>query len=153
MTFNHEGSLLAAGDQQGNIRLWNTSDYSLENTLEGHSARVHELKFSNNDKMLASASFDRTVQMWFTDKLNEQPTVYNDHSDWVWTLAFSPDNKNIVVGCVDNLIRLYPINSEEIARQLCEKLDRNMTESEWDRYVATDIDRRKTCENLPLDNE
>ncbi|QNL22466.1 hypothetical protein HZR84_11110 [Hyphobacterium sp. CCMP332] len=153
LTFNHEGTLLAAGDQQGNIRLWNTSDYSLENTLEGHSARVHELKFSNNDEMLASASFDRTVQMWFTDKLNEQPTVYSDHSDWVWTLAFSPDNKNIVVGCVDNLIRLYPINSEEIANQLCEKLDRNMTESEWDRYVATDIDRRKTCENLPLDNE
>lgn len=151
LNFNNAGTMLAAGDQQGNIRIWNTSDFSLVNTLEGHSARVHEILFSPNDSLLASASFDRTVQMWHTSSLNEQPTVLNDHNDWVWTLAFSPDNENIIVGCVDNLIRIYPTDAEVIADQICGKLDRNFSESEWNRFVASDIDREKTCENIPLD--
>jgi WD40 repeat protein/energy-coupling factor transporter ATP-binding protein EcfA2 len=151
LNFNNSGTLLAAGDQQGNIRIWNTSEYELVNTLEGHSARVHEIRFSPNDSLLASASFDRTVQMWHTASLNEQPTVLNDHNDWVWTLAFSPDNENIIVGCVDNLIRIYPTDAEVIADQICGKLNRNMSQSEWNRFVASDIDREKTCENIPLD--
>ncbi len=153
ITFNNAGTMLVIGDQQGNIKVWDTKNYTLLTTLEGHTARVHELKFSRDDKMLASASFDRTVQMWLTDKLNEQPTVYTDQSDWVWTLEFSPDGSELVVGCVDNLIRIYPTKSQDIANEMCSKIDRNMTQLEWDRFVASDIEREKTCQNLPLDNE
>lgn len=153
ITFNNKGNLLAAGDQQGNIRVWETEQFELINTLEGHSARVHELRFSPNDKMLASASFDRTAQVWYTDKLNEQPTVLNDHEDWVWTVAFSPDNEKIIVGCVDNLLRVYPTRSKVMAEEICSMLDRNMTQNEWNRFVASDIERVQTCKNIPLDNE
>jgi WD40 repeat protein len=153
LAFSPDNKSLSAGDQQGNVRIWDVNTLKLTYTLEGHSARVHELKYSPDGKMLASASFDRTVQIWRTNNFNNQPVILNDHSDWVWTLAFTPDNENIIAGCVDNLIRIYPTSTDKIAQQICSLIDRNMSTSEWERFVAEDIEYEKTCKDLPAGNE
>jgi WD40 repeat protein len=39
-------------------------------TLEGHKNTVYGLAFTKDDRLLASAGYDRTIRVW---ELNEQP--------------------------------------------------------------------------------
>ena len=81
--------------------------------------------------------------------MNDQPIVLEDHSSWVWAMAFSPDSKYLISGCVDRLIRKYPTHAYEMAQEMCSKVSRNISKKEWDAYVGEDIPYRKTCAELP----
>jgi hypothetical protein len=117
--------------------------------LSGHDARINDLKFSPDDSRLASASYDGKIQLWDTQNLNDQPIVLEDHSSWVWSMAFSPDNKYLISGCVDRLIRKYPTHAYEMATDMCQRVTRNISQREWDAFVGPDIPYRKTCSDLP----
>ncbi|MDB4835566.1 hypothetical protein OAH12_03150, partial [Cyclobacteriaceae bacterium] len=99
--------------------------------------------------MLAAASSDKSVQVWHTNKFNDEPLKLNDHEWWVFAIAFSPDNLDLISGCSDKLIRKWPLDTDHMAEQISTRLDRNMSKKEWDRYVAEDIDYEKTVEEFP----
>lgn len=150
LTFSNDGSLIATGDLQGNVKIWNLASKELLNTLSGHNARVNEIKFSPNDKMLASASYDHSIHLWSMTDLNEAPIILKDQTDWVMSMAFSPDGETLIAGCKDNLIRVYPTKSSTMADQICSKISRNMSQKEWNTYVGQDIPYEKTCSSLPV---
>lgn len=148
--FSHDGNYVVAGDKNGYVKVWDTKTKNLITVLEGQNARINQLIFSDDDKMLAAASSDKTVQVWHMDKLNDQPLALSDHEWWVFTIAFSPDNKNLISGCSDNLIRKWPLNTQKMADEIHDEMTRNMSEKEWHRYVAEDITYEKTIESLPV---
>ena len=121
---------------------------SVTRTLEGHNARINDIKFSPDGSQIASASFDGSVQLWNTENFNLQPIILNDHDSWVQTIAFSPDGNKLIAGCRDNLVRIWPTTAELMAQQICPKLYRNMDQEEWNRFVAEDIEYEYTCEGL-----
>ncbi len=149
VAFSPDGQWLASGDLQGTIRIWDVKTGKVIIVLGGHGARVHDLEFSPNGKLLASASFDGTVQVFQTGNYNKSPLVLRDHDTWVWSVAFSPESDKLYAACVDNLIRVWPTDPDQMAQNLCDRIDRNMAFSEWQRYVAEDIAYRKTCNELP----
>ncbi len=148
--FNNSGTLLATGDLAGNVRVWEVGSWDLLETLEGHSARVHDIQFSSDDKFMATGSFDKSILLWFTDDFTKSPAVLDDQDSWVWSLGFTPDSKKIFAGCVNNLIREYPLEMDKLSGGICGKIDRNMSQKEWKRFVAKDIPAAKTCENYPI---
>jgi WD40 repeat protein len=152
IAYNHRGDILAVshakGDEDVEIRIWDTSDYSLDHILTGHEARIDKLKFSRDDKLLASASHDGTVRLWVMDKLNNLPVVLNDHEGWVISIDFSPDGQYIITGTSIDQVRIWPTSPDMLAENFCNKLNRNMTENEWEQYVADDIDYIATCTGL-----
>jgi WD40 repeat protein/energy-coupling factor transporter ATP-binding protein EcfA2 len=145
------GKFMVAGDDKGTVKLWKieNASFQLIANLTGHRARINDLKFSNKNDILASASFDGTVRIWNLANLDDQPIVLRDHNSWVWSVAFSQDDSHIIAGCVDNLIRIYPTDISEMANKVCTKLNRNMTPDEWNQFVARDILYRETCNGLP----
>lgn len=147
--FNNAGTLLATGDIQGSVVIWDLHTRQKLITLTGHDARINDIQFSDDDKMMATASYDGKVQLWETTNFNAQPIVLSDHTSWVWTIAFNPNGNELISGCVDNLIRMYPTQSVAMADQMCTRINRNMSRREWDRFVGKDIDYKKTCEELP----
>jgi U3 small nucleolar RNA-associated protein 13 len=56
--------LIASASQDKTIKIWNSQDLMLNQTLAGHKKGVWDCAFSPVDKMLVSASGDKTVKVW-----------------------------------------------------------------------------------------
>lgn len=149
--FNHAGNILISGDQDGNVKLWNWKDMELIKSLRGHTARIVDIKFSPDDKQIATASTDGTIQIWEADDLESLPVVFRDSEGYVLTVAFSPDGKKLVAGSnKEDLLIARPTRSEFMAGDICTQLNRNFTPDEWNVYVGNDIDYEETCKNITL---
>jgi WD40 repeat protein len=148
VAFSHSGKMLATGDLQGNLKYWNVARKSMIANVHGHSARITDLKFSPNDELLASSSFDATVQLWLTNDYATPPVKLQGRNSWVLSIAFSPAGDKIISGCSKGgSLLVDPTLARAMAGMFCSKLNRNMTQNEWDAYVGKDIPYEKTCGN------
>ena len=158
ITFNHDGTLLAFGDDSGIVTMW---DMEIGKTyripLTGFSAAITDVEFSPNSRLIAASSRDRTVRFWDLEENNiyDLPTVLDDHGDWVWDISFNPNGEYIVSACKDGIIREFPLKSDEMIQQINAGLGikHNMTQTQWNQYVDTDIPYEYTIEGLPHGDE
>ncbi|MCK4751647.1 MAG: hypothetical protein KAT15_31535, partial [Bacteroidales bacterium] len=150
LDFGEENKLLASGDLQGNVLVWDFMSRSILNNLRGHRARVTQLKFSPNGGILASASNDGSVRMWETADLNTQPIVLTANAGFVFCIAFSPNGEHVLTGSTDeDRLVLSPTRTETMIENICNSVDRNFTEEEWNTYIGTDIPYEQTCKAKP----
>ena len=142
VAFSPDGQWLVAGDVSGQVSRWIINDIAnpvLQSPpLIGHSTRVNEIRFSPDGKLLATASFDRTVRVWNWEKQKNLPIILKDHDTWVVTFAFSKDSKKIVTGCKDGVLKVWDtrigtmfdkIKDEQMALGL-------LTDDQWTTYVG-----------------
>lgn len=160
VAFTPAGNEVIVGDQTGELRIVNNG--LTRRILSGHTSQIEQIKFSHSGKFMATSSFDRTLRLWNMDKLKEQPQVMSNN-DWVWSMAFSPDDEQIMAGMHSNTqgvreadndytIHAFPTKIPTMAGELCGKVKRNMSKDEWDLFVAEDLPREITCPNLPANN-
>jgi len=143
---NSDGSLVATGDKQGNVKIWNVKFGEVISYLRGHTARVNDLQFSVSDEFLASASMDGRVQVWSTGDWNIQPFVIDDTDNFVFSVAFDNAGYKIIAGSSgEKSLTVRPTQVDEFASLFCSNLDRNMTKAEWDVYIGEDINYEQTC--------
>jgi WD40 repeat protein len=116
---------------------------------------VNQMAFNNAGNRLATASFDHTVRIWSLNHPYKQPILLEDHDDWVWSVEFSQNDRYLLAGCRDNLIRTWLLNIDKMAAMICndDKINRNFTQEEWDKYVAEDIDYECTCNKNALNKQ
>ncbi len=156
LTFAPDGQQLVAGDRNGQLFL--ISNGIVARDLPGHSSQIEDIRFNHAGNFFASASKDYSVRLWNFRQLNQQPVILKDH-DWAWSVAFTPDDSQLMVGInsvretarltTDQTIHAYPTNFEAMKDILCSKTSRNMTKEEWEAEVAEDLPYEKTCENYP----
>jgi WD40 repeat protein len=70
------------------------------------------------------------------------------HQNWVLGVAFSPDGNRVVSGSGDTTLRLWP--AVVSPGDICDKLTTNISHSEWNEWVAPDIDYTEVCPGLPV---
>ena len=151
VVFSNNGQFIAIGDENGDLRLWDTKTKSIVEELKGHKARVNSIAFTGDDKLLGSASYDGTIQLWVMDKLGELPIVLKDNGSYIWDIAFTPDNKHLIAGGNNGETRVWPTDASDMASELCKRLERNMSQDEWQRYIGTAVEFRNTCKSLLLE--
>lgn len=150
--YSPNDKLLIIGDEKGIVRVWDVVQQKFTKEFTGHKGRVSDIEFSPDGKLMATASFDKTIRMYVLSNLDELPIKMTDNDAYVWDLVFTPDSDYILAACGDGEIRKWPTNPALMADDMCELLKRNLTDEEWKTYVGNDIPFENTCINLLLDD-
>lgn len=88
----------------------NDSNLSLNatNTVIAHSKDINCVTVSPNDKLIATASQDKTAKLWDTDGL-KLLGVFNGHRRGVWCVKFSPIDQVLLTSSADCTIKLWSL--------------------------------------------
>lgn len=147
VAYDRKGEWIVIGDSRGNVTVLRSKNYEITENLEGHISKINDIDFSYSDSLMATSSLDGTVRLWDFTNLNNQPIVLSDHESWVLSIEFSPDGKKLVTSS-DKPERLlvWSTKVKFLANDIKDKIKRNMTEDEWNTYVAEDVKYQKTIE-------
>lgn len=117
-TFRKDGQLLVAGDEDSNVRLFDTNTKTILRVFKGHSAPVHRTFFTNDMRHIASFSDDKSAILW--DIATEKSiNSFRDHTDYVRAGAVNPVSENIILtGGYDNTVKMYDTRSSRCIMSL-----------------------------------
>ncbi|HWA35495.1 MAG TPA: hypothetical protein VG737_15245, partial [Cyclobacteriaceae bacterium] len=134
---------------KGSVKLFNYETQEVEKELRGHNAGVSDVEFSPDGLLLASAGYDKKLQMWVVDHEEEDlPVVMDINNSNIWKLAFTKGSDYLLASCNNGEVRVWQTDPKALAEQICPKLKRNMTKEEWEIYVGNGIGYESTCKSL-----
>ncbi len=159
LAYTPKGNEVIIGAENGEVRIVNNG--IVRRVLSGHTSHIEQIKFNHSGKFMATASKDKSIRLWNMEQLQEQPQVLNDH-DWVWSMAFSPDDNQIMagihsvvqnIGDTDYTIHAWPTKNASMSGKLCSYVKKNLSKEDWDLYVGKDLPYQATCPSLPANNK
>ncbi len=110
-----DGRILATGNLDGTIHLWDLAEQRQLVMLKAHQSRVGTLAFSPDGETFASGSMDKTIKIW---RNREAIATLREHLQEVYTLAFTPDGKILVSGSMDKTIKIWADGATTIGQSL-----------------------------------
>lgn len=123
ITFTPDSRVLAtalAGDQEGpsivvdeiRVLIWDTATGRMVRELArgGHSHVITSLAFTSGGSVLATASKDKTVNLW-NMSTGRRVRSLKDHAGEVYSIAFSPDGKVLASAGQDQDIIMWDVAS------------------------------------------
>jgi WD40 repeat protein len=112
LAFSGDGRLLAAGSEEGAVRIWEVRSGKEQGTLVDHSAplcKVLSLAFSRNTRFLAAAGEDHAIRLWDPDRAELRETL-RGHDGAVRSVAFAPDSQTLASAGNDGTVRLWDVS-------------------------------------------
>jgi WD40 repeat protein/ABC-type dipeptide/oligopeptide/nickel transport system ATPase component len=113
------------GDENGN-NLWMLWDINGKaRTILGHSDQIYRLAFSPNGKIVATASWDRSIKLWNAVDGKLIRTLDGKHNSWILGLNFSPDGKMLVSSSQDKTAKIWSVEGNLLYTLIDHKGDVN----------------------------
>ncbi|MEL6159428.1 MAG: caspase family protein [Cyanobacteria bacterium J06627_32] len=169
--FSEDGQLIATVGRQGEVKVWNIASldsrlpsfetldadddgqiYALTEPIATftHEGAVNAVSFSADGRYLATASVDRTAQVWDLEA-DDRAIAGVKHDGNVIGVSLSSLGDRLATASQDTTVSIAPVSSELLAQQVCQRLSRNLTPIDWTRYVERSlVDYEQTCANLPV---
>lgn len=132
-----DGSLLAAGNQDGNISLFAVESGEKLRVLSGHAGLVFRLAFNQDGTLLASTGFDRLAKVWDVNKGTELYSLYGNPSN-VNGVSFSPDGERLATAGGDGSIRTFTLQLDQMIALARTRLTRTLTVEECRKFLHTE---------------
>jgi WD40 repeat protein len=102
------GDLVATGDANGDVSLWQIADGQRIAIYQGHTNWTRSLAFNPDGTILASSSEDGTVRFWKIET-GEQIAMLGPHTKHFRGISFSRDGQRFITGGDDCLVRIYDL--------------------------------------------
>jgi WD40 repeat protein len=159
VTFSPDAKLLAAGIDDGSIRVWSLADPGqTPGKLTGAGAPVKSIAFDSDGRYLAAGLANGHVLLWDRGPLQTpaaaagsaeiQPVLIGNHSGPVNTVAFAPDGHTILTGADDGKLKRWYTTSA-LAERVCGLVGRNLSQAEWKKHVGVSVEYACTCAGFP----
>jgi len=136
---------LIIGYNSGMIEIYNGESFEPHRV---HDTGVTDIAFDTNNNTMITSSFDGKIKIWNYNKLEDEPSIIDGHSSWIYSLALSKQNKWVLSGSDDKSIRISKIYVSDLKDIIRKKISVNMSKKNWLYYVGEDINY---SENLPID--
>ncbi|ELR98065.1 DnaJ domain-containing protein [Gloeocapsa sp. PCC 73106] len=105
LAFSKNGELLATGDTDGNIRLWEVATGDNKSTLTGHSNMISCLCFSYDNNELISGGWDHSIRVWDINTKRETQII-KEHKSKIITI-YQNEKGTLVTGSTDGYLRIW----------------------------------------------
>jgi WD40 repeat protein len=115
--FSPNQQFLAEGDINGEIRLYQVSNWRQLNIFRDHTDWATSIAFSPDSSILASGSEDQTIKLWNVITGQCLDTLQG-HSKGIWSLAFSSDGQVLVSASDDKTIKIWDVNTRQCLKTL-----------------------------------
>jgi WD40 repeat protein/DNA polymerase III delta prime subunit len=112
VAINNAGSLVAAGDSNGDVHVWSIADGQPFRRLSNHGNYVRTITFNHQGNILASAGSDSRISVWDISTGKLLRTIKDDYNR-VWSIAFTSDDRYLVSGGSDRSIKVWDVKSGE----------------------------------------
>jgi WD40 repeat protein len=107
--FSPDGGEVAAGGDDGLVRIWRIDNGALVRQLRPGTARhehVNAVAYSNDGDFLAAGTSAGVVVIWDAHTGNKVATL-RGHSNWVDALQFTADGRHLISASDDGTVRLW----------------------------------------------
>ncbi|BAZ87750.1 WD40 repeat domain-containing serine/threonine-protein kinase [Dolichospermum compactum] len=108
VALSHDSKILASGEDNKSIKLWNLSNQQLIGNFIGHTQRITAVTFNDHDTILATASDDQNINLWDVKTLTKIHSL-TGHSHAVKSLAFHPHGQILASGSWDKTIKIWDV--------------------------------------------
>ncbi|CAI4302455.1 CFS_G0006610.mRNA.1.CDS.1 [Saccharomyces cerevisiae] len=115
------GEVVCAGSLDNfDIHVWSVN-WSILDALSGHEGPVSCLSFSQENSVLASASWDKNIRIWSIFGRSQQVEPIEVYSD-VLALSMRPDGKEVAVSTLKGQISIFNIeDAKQVGNVDCRK--------------------------------
>ena len=110
--------LMVSGSDDFKLILWNPAKEKkpLAN-MTGHQQLGNDVKFSPDARLIASASFDKSIRLW-DGKTGKFLARLLGHVQEVYQLAWSADSRLLVSGSADSTLKLWSSRTKKLHSDL-----------------------------------
>eukprot|EP00088_Acartia_fossae_P069084 TRINITY_DN8923_c0_g2_i6.p1 TRINITY_DN8923_c0_g2~~TRINITY_DN8923_c0_g2_i6.p1 ORF type:complete len:501 (-),score=73.96 TRINITY_DN8923_c0_g2_i6:38-1513(-) len=110
--------LLVSGSDDFTMFMWKPEkEKKCIARMTGHQQLVNDVKFSPDMRLVASASFDKSIRIW-CGKTGKFMAVLRGHVQAVYQLAWAADSRLLVSGSADSTLKLWSMDTKKLHTDL-----------------------------------
>lgn len=105
---------LVTGSDDFTLYLWNPeTDKKPLTRMTGHQQTINQVLFSPDTRLIASASYDKSVKLW-CGKTGKFLSTLRGHVQRVYQVAWSADSRLLCSGSADSTLKVWDIKAKKL---------------------------------------